>query len=428
MDILDILKKEVNPALGCTGPIVVSLATAAAKDAVGGTPKKIKVLIDKDTCIGSSAVVTPGTNFRGVYEPAALGALYGDSKLGLEVLKDMGPIDEEAIRAYTKENVTINIDWDFKGIGIYVEAFVETENGEGHAIIAKAHNNIVLMEANGKVLKKDESYKKEEYNFGEKDAIRNYGVKDFYDFAKNVDTEKLDFLKEAIKLNSKLAEAGLNEEMGAKFGVGFKNIEGNQVYLKAKMLAAAASDARMSGKNLSAMSCATSGNVGITASVPLIAVAEGYGRSEEDLIRALSLSYLLAIHVKSHIGRLSALCACSIAAGIGIAAATSFLIDKDNYEKIEMSIKSHVGSMAGVLCDGAKYGCALKLSSAVGVAVESAMLANMGICIPDRDGLVCETADETIAMIGKIASRGMLETDEYLSREIFERENRLDNR
>ena len=424
MELLEILRNDVKPALGCTGPISVAFATAAAKDAVGGTPKSIRVLMDRDTYKNSIAVVTPGTSFMGVLEPSVVGAFYGESKLGMEVLANMKDPDEDFIRKFAKEHTSVEIIWEYKGMGVLIEAYVETENGTGHVIVANAHDRIVLLEANGKILQKDESYDPKDTAFEKKGPIRDYGVKDFYEFAKTVDISTIPFIAEAIDLNVKLANAGIEEQMGGKFGIGIGKLQGNQMYLKAKALAAAASDARMSGKKLSAMSCAKSGNVGIAASLPLVAVAEGLGKSREELIRAVCLSYFMTIYVKAHIGRLSAMCACAIAASIGVGAGTSFLMG-DGLEQIGMTVKNLVGSIGGILCDGAKFGCAMKLSSAAGIAIESAQLAHEGVCIPDRDGLVCTSADETIAMLGRIAANGMLYTDEYMCKEIIDRESAL---
>ena len=421
-ELLNILRAEVSPALGCTGPISVAFAVAAAKDAVGGTPKAIKMICDKDTYKNSIAVVTPGTSFMGVLEPSVLGGFYGDSSLGLEVLKNMKNPDEAFIRKFAKEHTQVEIKWEYKGMGVYIEAYVETENGTGHAIVANAHDRVVLLEANGKVTFKDQSFDLNDLGFENKGPIRNYTIRDFYDFARGVNIADIGFIDQAIQLNTRLAQAGLDEKMGGKFGLGFQALPGDAMYLKAKSLAAAASDARMSGKNLSAMSCAKSGNVGIAASVPLVAMADGLGKSKEELIRAVCLSYLLTVYVKSHIGRLSAMCACAIAASIGVGAGTSYLMG-DGIEQIETTIKNIIGSIGGILCDGAKFGCALKLSTAAGVAIESARLAHQDIRIPNGDGIVCYNADDTIAMLGRIAAGGMLETDAYMCREIIDREN-----
>ena len=419
--ILDILRAEVKPALGCTGPISVAFAAAAAKDAVRGASLQVRVLMDKDTYKNSIAVVTPGTPFMGVFKPAVTGAMYGDPSLGLEVLKSMKDFDQEKMERFSKEHATVEIKWDYEGMGVYIEAYVTTENGVGHAIVAKSHANVVLLEANGQLLKKDESYFSDARTFEAKAPICAFTVRDFYRLAKQVDLEDIAYLDEALRINHALSEAGLKGKLGAGIGAAIETLPGDPVYLRAKVLAAAASDARMSGENLSAMSCASSGNVGITASVPLIPIAEACGCSHETLLRAVALSYLMTIYIKSHIGRLSAMCACAIAASIGIGCGVSFLMD-DDYDKIEMTIKNIVGSIGGVLCDGAKFGCAMKLATAVGVAIESARMASVGAAIPDGDGIVCYGADDTLAMLGRIASNGMLDADTYMCREIIERE------
>ena len=422
-ELLSILKAEVKPALGCTGPTSVSYAASVAKDAVGGKAKSVKVLVDRDTYKNSIAVGIPGTSEMGVDIAAALGAVGGDSKLGLEVLNDITPQDEEeAKRMLADGDVKLEIKWDIEGVGLYIEVFVETDKGIGHAIVAKTHTNVVLIEANDEIIYKSEAEDLKTILDETKAPINNYGVKDFYEFATKVPVEEIGFLREAIELNKKLAETGLKEKLGKGFGSAFTRFEQEQnAYMKAKAYTAAASDARMAGENLSAMSCASSGNVGITASVPLYVVASEYEKREEMLLRALSLSFLLTIYIKNQIGRLSAMCACAIAASVGVGAGTVLLLD-GNFEQAQETIKNIVGSIGGVICDGAKLGCALKLSSAVGIAIESAYLAMDGVSIPTGDGIVCETADETLQMLGRIARFGMIETDKTMCREIIERE------
>lgn len=421
-ELLAILRDEVKPALGCTGPICVAFAAAAARQAVGGTPKAVKIISDMNTYKNSIAVVTPGTSFTGVLEPACVGAFYGNADLGMEVLKEMKNPDEDFIRAFAKEHATVEIKWDYHGMGVYVDAVVETELGTGRVIVARGHDRIVLREANGKVLYEDETFDLNDLAFETKAPIRNFCIKDFYEFATEVDLADIDFIGEAIDLNVALAKAGKAEKMGGRFGLGFEAMPGDASYLAAKSLAAAASDARMSGKNLSAMSCAKSGNVGITGSAPLVPIAESLGKSREELMRAVCLSYLVTIFVKAHIGRLSVMCACAIAGGLGVGCGCCYLMDL-GLEGIEKTVKNIVGSIGGVVCDGAKFGCAMKLATAAGVAIESARLAKEGICIPDGDGIVCYSADETIAMLGRIAAPGMVSANEYMAKEIIEREN-----
>ncbi len=418
-ELLSILHQEISPALGCTGPTSVSFAAAAAKDVVGGTPRRVRIIMDKDGYKNSIAVGIPGTSLFGLEIAAALGALAGKSSYGLEVLKDITPSDEKKARDFLPF-VQVDIKWDLKGVGLYNEAFVETENGVGHVIVRKTHTNIVFKEVNNKVLLDSEKDISNQIDY-KKDTIRQYTVKDFFNFAKDVSADELVFLKEAISLNSALAKAGFDGNIGSNFGQTFKSFGEDNILFEIKAVTAAASDARMAGLNLPAMSCATSGNVGISSSLPLIVFARRKNIPEEKLLRALALSFLMVIYVKSHIGRLSAICACSIASSLGTTSGMTLLLDGD-YEEAERAINSVVGSIGGILCDGAKYGCALKLAHAAGVAIESAFMAKEDVSIRPGDGLVGDSADETIQAVGRIAQEGMIDTDEVMARIIIERE------
>lgn len=424
-ELTEILKSEVAPATGCTGPTSVALAAALARSAVGGTPVSISIKVDKDTYKNSISVYIPKTRFKGVLEAAVLGAFYGNAGRGLEVLADMAEYEEMHIIEFAKCNATIGIDWSCKNIGVYIDATVETEKGRGRAVVAVAHDRAVLIEANDQVIYRDDKFSPDT-DFEEEDPIRRYGVGDFFDYCTTIDIKELKFIKDALDMNMRLAEAGLGREETLSFGKGIENLPGNPMYIRAKAMAAAASDLRMDGTDLPAMSCAKSGNVGIAASVPLAVVAEACKADEEMLLRAVALSYLMTIYVKSHIGRLSAMCACAIAASAGVGSGAACLLTKES-DAVEMTIKNIIGSIGGILCDGAKAGCALKLSSATGLAIESAQLAAQGICIPDDNGLVCRTADETIAMLGRIAKYGMGCTDEYMCHEIINYHNTDDS-
>lgn len=411
-EILNILRNDVKPAMGCTGPICVVLAAAAAREAVGGKLLSLYINVDKDTYKNSLAVVTPGTPYTGILYPSIVGALYGKSQYGLEVIKDLGDEWDKYAVEKMAENTTINIRWDQKRLGVYVEAIAETSNGTGHAIVAIEHDRIVLLEANNNIILKDEAYNPNDIEYEKKKPINKYTIRQLYDFAMNVSIDEISFLKEAVKLNMELAEAGMREGLGAGFGKGFSTID-NSICIEAKMMTAAASDARMSGKNLSAMSCGGSGNVGITASIPLAILAKRIGANEEKMLRAICLSYLLTILGKVRIGRLSPMCACAIVASVGVAAGTVVLYDGD-FEAVDKSICNLLGSVGGVICDGAKPGCAIKLAMSASTAMECGMLAAKGFSIPVNNGIVRNNADETLKLVGTLASEGMLLEDELL--------------
>jgi L-cysteine desulfidase len=347
--------------------------------------------------------------------------LYGHYEAGLEVIKDLDTFDAVKVEALASDHCTIDIRWDLPAMGVYIEVIAKTTNGMGHAIVAQGHDRIVLLEANGKMLFVDENYSETDSGFEKKRAIREYGLKDLYDFSREVDIASLGFLKEALEKNRALAELGLENASGAGIGAGFQKMLGQSYITRAKYLAAAASDARMAGETMPAMSCAGSGNVGITASVPLISVAEEKRKSEEDLLRALALSYLVTIMAKAHIGRLSPVCACAMAASLGIGCGTCLMLG-GTFEQLEYTVANIIGSTGGILCDGAKFGCALKLGSAAGSAIESALLALENVRIPCGDGLVDFSGDRTLALLGEIASEGMLSVDEYMARKFIDRE------
>lgn len=422
--LLEILRGDVKPALGCTGPIAVAFAACVAAKAVGGKLQSIEMTVDRDTYKNCVSVVTPGTNYRGVMEAAVLGALYGDPDLGLEALQNLEYFDKELVEEIANNRMTVNIAWQHKTVGLYIDVTVHTALGVGHAIVARTHDGVVLKEANGVVLERDPSFSRKDKDYEEQKPIRLYTVRDVYDFCMGVETESLDFLKEAVRLNYQLAEAGLKEHCGSMFGQGLSAIGDASAYSRAKILAAAASDARMSGVALPAMSCGGSGNVGITGAIPLLCIAEELGIDEPKLLRAVAMSYLLIIMVKAHIGRLSPLCACSLAAGIGVTAGACLLMD-GSFEQIEGAINTLVGSIGGVLCDGAKFSCAMKLATGAGVAIECAKLAKNAVYIQPQDGLACKTADETIALIGRLARKGMWPADEEMCREIIRRDDRI---
>lgn len=419
-NLLEILEKEVRPALGCTGPVSIAFAAAVAREAAGGTPRKAIVRMDKDTYKNSLRVGIPGTDRMGIDISVALGAVAGNAKAGLEVLNEVTPEDEKRSVDFLKD-VEVDIFWEYAGVGLRIEAVVETDKGVGKAVVAKTHTNVVYLENDGKVLI-DERSDLEGTSFDySKDVILKYSFEDLYRFAQTVPIEDIRFLEEGIAMNRKLAEEGLADGIGGGFGAAYGKLFKESVVFKIKSYTAAASDARMGGLGFPAMSCATSGNVGITGMLPLVVLAEEIGAQKEQLLRAIALSYLLTIRMKSHIGRLSAICACALAAGTGVAAGASMLLGGD-VACADRAVQNIAGSLTGIVCDGAKYGCALKLSAAAGMAVEAAMLASSGVVVPGGDGIVGSGADESMAAIGRLAREGMTEAATVMARIIIERE------
>ena len=420
LELLKTLKNELNPALGCTGPTVFSYVAAEARDAVGGIPKKIIVRADKDKCAKEDDVGIPGTTVKGIKMATALGAFAGDPKLKLEVLKPVTPELEKAAYEFSlSDNIVVEPDWGIPLIGIYVDITVETDKGVGRAIVVKNHTNLVHKSANGNIIIKKpydrlESIKEENVDF-----MADCTISDLYGFAVTIPIEKLYFLKESIEMNKKLAEVVMEGCIDRPYALSMLSWGKNDLVYRAKAFTAAAAEARMVGYNLPAMSCATSGNVGISSSVPVISVSEVLESKEEDILRALAFSFLLTIMGKNRIGRQSAMCACMVSASLGVTGATVLLLG-GGIKEIEMAIKNTIVNVFGVVCDGARRACALKLSSGIGIAIESALLAMDGIVVNSNEGVCRGTADESINFMGKHAKEGMLEADQFLCKLMLE--------
>ena len=322
-----ILQKEVAPALGCTGPTAVSYVAAEAASAVGGKPLKVAVKVDRHIGTKNSDVGIPGTAAVGLKMAAALGALVGDAAAGLEVLHKVTPESEKEALSFSQSgNVTVDVDLETDILGLFMDCTVTTDKGVGRAVVVKTHTNLVYREANGQV-QVDIPYDRRASMNETHDEMASYRMADFYQYAVEMPLEDLLFLRKAVTMNKALAQTIFDRKAkGAGFGLSMMGRAKGDMVRKAKAVTAAGAEARMEGFSLPAMSCATSGNVGLTASLPLISMAEDLQCSEEQLLRALALSFLTTICVKNRIGRVSSMCACVTAASQGIAAGASMLL------------------------------------------------------------------------------------------------------
>lgn len=417
-----LLKTEVAPALGCTGPIAVAYAAAEAMSAVGGTPKKITVFVDKDMCTKNDDVGIPGTQIKGLKVAASLGAFAGDPEKKLEVLKGFTPEDEVRARTFVNEgNVQITPDWETEVLGVYIDVKVETENGVGRAIVAKKHSNLVYKAVNGQIFL-DTNFERCAGLDESHDAITKYTLEDIYNFATKCDIEELYWLREAVEMNKRLADIVLEGKAGIGIGKGLLEASNGDLVRKVKAVSAAGIEGRMSGLDYPAMACATSGNAGITGAVSLYSLAEDLGKDEEVYLRALALCYFTTCFGKNRIGRHSAMCACAVVASCGVAAGSTLLMG-GGMDEIQLAINNTILNVFGIVCDGARNGCAMKVSSAVGIAVEGALLAMKGISIPANEGVTCGNGEETINFMGKFAKEGMRYTDLYLCKALYEKQN-----
>lgn len=407
--LLDILKDQVTPALGCTEPIAVALAVAKAKETLGNMPERIVIKVDKNIFKNALAVGIPGTDEKGLHMAVALALAAGKSEYKLEVLKDI--TDEDVLRAkdIISENIIhVTIAEDIVGLYVEVEAFSHQE--KARVMIKNKHDNIVFVEKNNQVILKKEKAAENKVLLLEN--IKQMSIKDFVQFIKQVDIKHLDLVAQGINMNKKMAEAGIKSDYGKALsrGVCVQDMDYKDY---AKFITSVASFARMSGYPLPVMSCAGSGNHGLTAILPVVAVGEKKRVYHEEIIRAVTLSLLVTIYVKSHTGTLTPVCGCGVAAGVGASAGITYLLGGKAWQ-IEGAIKNMIGTLAGIICDGGKPGCAFKLSISTDAAIESALMALSGIIISSYDGIVDETAEKTIQNLGKVSTDGMANTDEAI--------------
>ena len=408
--IINLVKSEVVPAVGCTEPIAVALCVAKATETLGRVPESISVLLSANILKNAMGVGIPGTDMIGLPIAIALGALIGKSEYELEVLKD---VDDEAVRqakAFLRED-RINIQLK-KGITekLYIETCASCGNENAQAVISGGHCNFTHIMKNGQT-----TYAKETATEGHPEEDDSWlTLSKVYEFATTAPLEEIDFIHEARVLNEKAAEESLKGNYGHTLGKTLtrplgRGIFGDTIFAHIISSTACACDARMAGACIPVMSNSGSGNQGICATLPVVKFAEENHNTEEELIRALMLSHLTAIYIKQSLGKLSALCGC-VVASTGSACGITYLMGGD-YQKITFAVKNMIANLTGMICDGAKPSCALKLASGVSTAVLSAMLAVQSNCVSSVEGIIEDDVDRSIHNLTKIGKDAMDETD-----------------
>lgn len=415
--ILYLLEQEVKPALGCTEPVAVALAVARAREVFPDDEvKSVEVNVSANILKNAMGVGIPGTHLAGLPVASALAVVCGRSEYGLEVLK---AVDDNAV-----EKACRLVDEKKVGIGLadtdemlYVCA--ECHFGSGHAstaVISGAHDHFTSILADGVPTNGSDGPAGASGTAEEEDG-KFLSLSLINEFANCVRLQHLSLIEEQIDMNLALAEEGLKGSWGLNVGKTIASSEhsaifGDNLCAKCMSLTAAASDARMSGSKLPAMSNSGSGNQGLTVSLPVIATAQHLGSSREELVRALVVSNLVAIHIKSYLGKLSALCGCVVAS----TGSSCGIIRLKGGDIVQMAaaIKNMVGGITGMVCDGAKEGCALKVASGVSCAVQSAILALDGMCVHSTDGIIDDDVEKTIRNLGQIGSQGMKQTDRMI--------------
>jgi L-cysteine desulfidase len=417
----DILRMEVAPALGCTEPSAVALSTAVAATLMDRQFDSIEVWLDPRTYKNGLAVSIPGADGQvGIAMAAALGALGGDPKARLQVLE---PITPDVVQASVElvERGGVEVHVLEASDGIYVRTRLRRGAEEDAEVtIEGLHDNITSVTRNGTAAATDLVPTANDGNRGETDQMERWlaglRLEDLVELLDTLDQEDLKFLAKGLEYNQRLADYGLIHGPGLGVGATFQRLvrEGlirDDMLLTARMLTSAAADARMSGVKMPAMSSAGSGNHGLTAILPIQAVRNHLQEIDETtLLKAIALSHMVTAYVKAHTGRLSAVCGCSIAAGAGATAGITYLMG-GNTRHIASAIKNLIADLAGVICDGAKAGCALKLATAAGVAVQSALFALHGLDVKATDGIIASSPEQTMKNVSQLSTEGMIETD-----------------
>lgn len=404
-----ILREELVPAVGCTEPACLALAGAKLREVLGEIPEKIQVRMSGNLIKNTKSVTIPHSNgLKGIETAVWLGVYGGETDRGLAVLSSVTDKNIEEARERTKDPSQCLVEL-LEDSPAKLHLILEGTAGQSSALveILHTHTNFVRIEKNGEaLLNKGVSVDGDE-ELTDRSLLN---VRDILNFADSVQLEDVEpILRPQVEHNTAIAEAGLQGDYGANVGKVLAESFGNSVGNLARATAAAASDARMDGSQLPVVINSGSGNQGIAVSLPVIVYAKYYELSDEKLYRALCVSNLIAIHQKTGIGRLSAYCG-AVSAGAGSGAAITYMLGGD-YEEVSDTITNTLANVSGILCDGAKPSCAAKIASSVDAAIMGLTMSFSAFKFRDGDGIVKSDVEETIEVVGKVASEGMKATD-----------------
>lgn len=412
--IIALIKREVVPAVGCTEPVAVALCVAKATETLGTLPERITLSLSGNIIKNAMGVGIPGTGMIGLPIAVALGALIGKSEYSLEVLRDVNPEAVEAGKKYISEGrIHISHAQDAPS-NLHIDVTVEAGESSARAVISGSHTNFILIEKDGEVLYEASA----EPQGGEKssDFVPELNMRMVYDFAMSAPLDEISFILEARNLNLAAARFALKGDYGHSLGATVlhygEKFFGDTPVAHAITLTSAACDARMGGAMVPVMSNSGSGNQGITATMPVVSYAMDINADEEHTVRALVLSHLTSIYIKQSLGRLSALCGC-VVASTGASSALVYLMG-GGYKETCDAVKNMVANLTGMICDGAKPSCSMKISSGVSTAMMSAMLALKGQAVTSAEGIISDDVDETVHNLTSIGRDSMQATDKLV--------------
>lgn len=415
INLMEILESELKPATGCTEPVAVALAVAVAAEHLRGEAVKITVEVDKNVFKNGKKVGIPGGFGTGLELAAALGYLKRDQPKDLNILShiDVNDIDDSK-RIVSDDTINLELRKDFNGLEI--RAIVEGKENKVTCVIKDSHSNITQIIIDDKVIFNNKGC--QEVSTCAMNTLENYSFKDFYEFADKVPIDLLDIVRDAMRMNYNFFTEGLKNkdqfvEFQEKLMGKSEDIDDSTISLYVKSVTSIAVYLRMKGIVFPVMSLGGSGNQGLVATLPVVTVGKYKKSSEEEIIRAVTLSYLVALYIKSKTGRLTPTCGCGVSAGAGASAGCAYLLHGE-YENVNNAVNMTLVSLFGLICDGAKKSCAFKVSTCVQSAVELAVMSLEGIKIEDHDGINLDKVEDSIANISVISKNGLKELDSSL--------------
>lgn len=409
---IDILKEELVPAMGCTEPIAIAFAAAKARAVLGSMPDRVEITVSGNIIKNVKSVIVPNTGgLKGIEAAAAAGITVGEADRVLEVLASVSDEDKPKIKEFmhsvpmivrpSNENVIFDID-------------ITLHNGSDFSRlrIKDYHTNVVLIQKNGETLFEAPDIEISSQGLTDRGLLT---IKDIVDFADTVELDDVrEVLERQIEYNTAIANEGIRGNWGARVGRVLLDVYGYDVKIRAKAMAAAGSDARMSGCEMPVIIVSGSGNQGMAASLPVIVYAREYDVGEDKLLRALCVSNLVTIHQKTWIGRLSAFCG-AVNAGCGAGAGIAYLLG-GNYDVVAHTLVNSLAIVSGIVCDGAKPSCAAKIASAVDAGILGYQMYVRGMEFQGGDGIISKGVENTIANVGRLGKDGMRETDREILR------------
>lgn len=412
--ILKLIRKEVYSAVGCNEPLMVALACAKAREVLGEMPEKVSARLSGHILKFAVGAGIPGSGgMIGIHPAMALGTLVGKTDCGLEVLKDITPEDCENAKQYIAEKRCVVMQSRNTFETIYCDVLAVAGDNQARVILAQEFTKIVYIKKNGVHLLDERNTLAKEYDRNHESELN---IEKIYEFATKCPLDELQFLLKGAKMNQAVAQCAFEPDANYGLNLG-KMLKGS---FQERMLGvsamprvvcytAAACDVRMSGKPVTVMTNSGSGNQGIVVTLPVLIFAEETQCTEAKTMRALAISHLVNIYMRQLLGKLSAHCGCALAS-TGSACGIAYLMGAD-YDQITYAVKNQIAGMTGMICDGCKPSCVLKLSSAASTAFQSALMAMENICVASTDGIIEDDVDKSLENLASIGRDAMLEVD-----------------